>query len=52
MEKVFELLKKRMATNLLFSEPITSSGYAGVMNARCDCDCTAAGNCNCSRCDW
>lgn len=52
MEKIFELLKKRMATNILFNDPITSIGYSGVMSAHCDCDCTAAGNCNCSRCDW
>lgn len=52
MDDVLALLKKRMATTLHFQEPIVSIGYAGVMNTHCDCDCTAGGNCNCSRCDW
>lgn len=52
MNKLFELLSKRQATELLFAKPIVSIGSSRVMNTHCDCDCTSQGNCNCSRCDW
>ena len=37
MEKVFELLQKRMATNLLFENPIVSIASSCVMDSKSDC---------------